>query len=85
MRRLFRPALAGVALLTLGGVGFAQDEPKKADDAAPRPDARDVRVGPPPELAALRAAVEAAARKGENVDDIRVKLDALEKAPTPCR
>jgi hypothetical protein len=82
MRRLFRPAaLAGVALLTLSGVGFArQDEPRKADDAAPRAEPKEVRVGPPPELAALRAAVEGAARKGENVDDIRAKLDALEKA-----
>ncbi|HYH64972.1 MAG TPA: PDZ domain-containing protein [Urbifossiella sp.] len=81
MRRFLPPAaLAGVALLTLGGVGFArQDEPKKADDPAPRFDPKDVRVGPPPELAALRAAVEAAAKKGENVDDVRAKLDALEK------
>jgi serine protease Do len=82
MRRLLPPAaLAGVALLTLGGAGFArQDEPKKADDPAPRFNPKDVRVGPPPELAALRTAVEAAAKKGENVDDIRAKLDALEKA-----
>jgi len=81
MRRLLPPAaLAGVALLTLGGTAFArQDDAQKADDPAPRFDPKDVRVGPPPELAALRAAVEAAAKKGENVDDVRAKLDALEK------
>lgn len=86
MRRFLPPAaLAGVALLTLGGVGYARQDgaktdAQKADDPAPRFDPKDVRVGPPPELAALREAVEAAARKGENVDDVRAKLDALEKA-----
>lgn len=82
MRCLLRTvALAGVAALTLGGVGAArQNAPKKADDPAPKFDPKDVTVGPPPELAALRAAVEAAARKGENVDEVRAKLDALEKA-----
>lgn len=80
MRRLLWTA-AAVAALTLGGVGVArQDDAKKADDPAPRFDPKDVRVGPPPELAALRAAVEAAAKKGENVDDVRAKLEALEKA-----
>jgi len=53
---------------------------KKADDKKPEFDPKDVRVGPPPELAALRAAVEEAARKGENVDEIRKQLEALEKA-----
>ncbi|HEX4611253.1 MAG TPA: hypothetical protein VH092_23880, partial [Urbifossiella sp.] len=82
MRCPFRTAaLAGVAALTLGGVGIArQDAAKKADDAAPKFDPKDVQIGPPPELAALRAAVEAAAKKGENVDEVRAKLDALEKA-----
>ncbi len=82
MRRLFQTAaLAGLAALTLGGVGVArQDEPEKADDPAAKPAPKDVQVGPPPELAALRAAVEAAAKKGENVEDVRAKLEALEKA-----
>ncbi|MBN9521132.1 PDZ domain-containing protein [bacterium] len=72
---------AAVAALTLGGVGAArQDDTKKTDDPAPKFDPKDVRVGPPPELAALRAAVETAAKKGENVDDVRAKLEALEKA-----
>jgi hypothetical protein len=68
-----------------------KDEPKKADDQ-PKFDPKDVRVGPPPELAALRSAVEEAAKKGENVDEIRNKLNALETAlagkpwvkPTPA-
>src|SRR5689334_6042147 len=42
-------------------------EEKKADpakpDAAPKFDPKDVRVGPPPELSALRQAVEEAAKK----------------------
>ncbi|MFO0796855.1 MAG: PDZ domain-containing protein [Gemmataceae bacterium] len=81
MFRLFRPAAAAVALLTLSGAALArQDDAKKADDPPPRVDPKEVRVGPPPELAALREAVEAAAKKGENVDDVRAKLDALEKA-----
>lgn len=58
----------------------AQD--KKADATKPKGDPKDVQVGPPPELAALRAAVEDAAKKGENVDEIRAKLDSLEKALT---
>lgn len=87
MRRLFwAAALAGAVVLTPGGVAVARqdaakpDAPKKADDPAPKFDPKDVQVGPPPELAALRAAVEAAAKKGENVDDVRAKLEALEKA-----
>lgn len=85
MRRLIlTAALAGAACLTLGGVGAArQDAKKDADkkaDAGPKFDPKDVQVGPPPELADLRAAVEAAARKGENVDEVRAKLEALEKA-----
>lgn len=82
MRRPFRPAaLAGVAAVLLAGTAAArQDDAKKAADPAPKFDPKDVLVGPPPELAALRAAVEAAAKKGENVDDVRAKLEALEKA-----
>ena len=53
---------------------------KKTDEKKPEFDPKDVRVGPPPELAALRAAVEEAARKGENVDEIRKQLESLEKA-----
>jgi hypothetical protein len=68
----------------LANIGFA-DEPKpdggkpaqKADEKKP-----EVLVGPPPELDALRKAVEDAARKGENVDEVRKRLDALEKALT---
>lgn len=80
------------SLLAGVGVGFARpddkkpaDKPakaddKKADEKKPTFDPKDVRVGPPPELAALRAAVEEAGRKGENVDEIRKRLDDLEKA-----
>jgi hypothetical protein len=53
---------------------------KKAEPPKPAFDPKDVRVGPPPELADLRKAVEEAARKGENVDEIRKQLDSLEKA-----
>lgn len=59
------------------------EQPKpatKADDKKPEIDPKDVRVGPPPELAELRKAVEDAARKGENVEEIRKQLEALEKA-----
>lgn len=59
------------------------DAPKpgaKPDEKKPEIDPKDVRVGPPPELAELRKAVEDAARKGENVEEIRKQLDALEKA-----
>jgi hypothetical protein len=55
-----------------------KDEPKKAEDPKPALDPKDVRVGPPPELAELRKAVEEAARKGENVEEIRKRLEALE-------
>lgn len=63
----------------------AKTEDKKADQKKAEEkklgfDPKDVRVGPPPELAALRAAVEEAGRKGENVDEVRKKLDDLEKA-----
>lgn len=78
MKYPFRRAVA--AALVCGGVypllATAQDAKKPADPP------KDVRVGPPAELAELRAAVEAAAKKGENVDDIRAKLEALEKALT---
>lgn len=66
-------AAAGAVVLAAGLAATAQD--KKADG-------KGVQVGPPPELAALRAAVEEAAKKGENVDEIRAKLEALEKALT---
>jgi hypothetical protein len=80
-------AFAFGAAVLLAGTGFARPaddkkEPaeKKADEKKPAFDPKDVRVGPPPELAALRAAVEEAARKGENVDEVRKQLEALEKA-----
>ncbi|MDB5307220.1 MAG: mucD 1 [Gemmataceae bacterium] len=85
---------AAYVLSGVGFAGPADDPPKagkkaadapkaddkKADDKKPGFDPKDVRIGPPPELAALRAAVEEAARKGENVDEIRKQLDSLEKA-----
>ena len=76
------------AALTFGGVGFtslaaedAKPAAKKGEDAKPA-DKVEIHVGPPPELAALRKAVEEASKKGENVDDIRARMDALEKAMT---
>lgn len=39
-------------------------------------------VEPPAELVALRAAVESAAKKGENVEDIRKQLETVEKTLT---
>ena len=78
-------AVLGTALL-VSGVGFARPDDdkkagdKKADDKKAEFDPKDVRVGPPPELAALREAVERAAKKGENVEEVRKSLDALEKA-----
>lgn len=62
--------------------GQKVDDKKAADKNTPGFDPKDVRVGPPPELAALRSAVEEAARKGENVEEIRKQLNALEKALT---
>jgi len=53
-----------------------------ADEKKPAFKPEDVRVGAPPELATLRKAVEAAAKKGENVDEIRKQLAELEKALT---
>jgi hypothetical protein len=67
--------LAGAGLTRLAG----DDKPATKDDK-PAIDPKDVRVGPPPELAELRKAVEEAAKKGENVDEIRKHLEALEKA-----
>jgi len=75
----FAAAALGVACVTGGGFARPADD-KKTEEKKPAFDAKDVRVGPPPELAALRAAVEEAARKGENVDEVRKQLDALEKA-----
>lgn len=68
-----------------------QDRSKDSAKGDARPDARpekkppqfdpkDVRVGAPPELAALRAAVEDAAKRGEDVDEIRKQLASLERA-----
>lgn len=75
-------AAALAAVLAAGGSARAVEDPpaKKAEEKKAEFDPKDVRVGPPPELAALREAVEAAARKGENVDEVRTQLDALEKA-----
>jgi hypothetical protein len=70
------------AAVLLAGAGFARltgDDKPAAKDDKPAIDPKDVRVGPPPELAELRKAVEDAAKKGENVDEIRKQLDALEK------
>lgn len=76
-----RPLAAGLLAFAFALPATAQDKPDKKPDAPkPKADPKDVRVGPPPELAALRAAVEEAAKKGENVDEIRAKLDDLEKA-----
>src|SRR5258707_1031507 len=93
---MFRTLPARVTAVTLFGLAIAisgsrsawaddkKTDEKKVDEkkADPKPsiDPKDVRVGPPPELADLRKAVEEAARKGENVDEIRKQLDALEKA-----
>jgi len=94
-RKRWLPLLAGGAALgaasvfTLNTALISADEAKpavgKADDKKPaekKPDFKpeDVRVGAPPELDSLRKAVEDAAKKGENVDDIRKHLDSLEKA-----
>ena len=73
-----RAAAAGL-VVALALTATAQE--KKADAPKGKADP-NVQVGPPPELAALRAAVEEAAKKGENVDEIRAKLDSLEKALT---
>lgn len=78
-RTLALAALAGAVAVTSA---TAQDGKKPADEKKPADPPKGGQVGPPPELAELRAAVEAAAKKGENVDDIRAKLDALEKAMT---
>lgn len=74
-------SLAAVAALHTAAVAQEKtDTPKKAEEPKPAVDPKDVRVGPPPELAELRKAVEDAARKGENVDEIRKQLEAVEKA-----
>ena len=78
-------AAGGLGLAVLvAGAGLARsagdDKPAAKDEKKPAFDPKDVRVGPPPELAALREAVEDAAKKGENVEEIRKQLDALEKA-----
>lgn len=73
-------AVLGIAVLVSGAGSARPDDKTKPADKKPAFDPKDVRVGPPPELAALRQAVEDAARKGENVDEIRKQLDALETA-----
>lgn len=92
--RRWWPALAGGAALGAAAVFgfsgyatplFAEDgKPveKKPADAKPNFKPEDVHVGAPPELEALRKAVETAGKKGENVDEIRKQLEALEKALT---
>jgi len=83
MMRYSRWLASLAAAAALHTAAFADDkkvEPKKADEAKPAVDPKEVRVGPPPELAELRKAVEDAARKGENVDEIRKHLESLEKA-----
>ncbi|MBX9625995.1 MAG: PDZ domain-containing protein [Gemmataceae bacterium] len=75
------PLAAGLLAFTFALPATAQDnQDKKPDTPKPKTDPKGVQVGPPPELAALRAAVEEAAKKGENVDEIRARLEALEKA-----
>lgn len=87
-------AVFGTALV-VSGIGFARPADdkkpedkkpedkktgdKKPEDKKPAIDPKDVRIGPPAELMALREAVEEAAKKGENVEEIRKQLDALEK------
>src|SRR5262245_63859106 len=61
-----------------GVVHFAPAQPP-APPAAP-PAAGGALGTKPADLTALRDAVDAAARKGENVDDIRKALEALEKS-----
>src|SRR4051812_26930029 len=80
--RWLAAAAFGLAVL-LAGVGFA-DDPKPDGKPPQKTDEKkaEVMVGPPPELAELRKAVEGAARKGENVGGARRRLDALEKALT---
>lgn len=89
--RLWMMLAGGTALgaaTAIGGLGInplaiGADDGKpavKADDKKPNFKPEDVHVGPPPELAALRKAIEEAAKKGENVDDIRAHMDKLEKA-----
>lgn len=68
------------AVLLLAGTGLARDDKPAAKEEKPAVDPKDVRVGPPPELAGLRQAVEDAAKAGENVAEIRKQLEALEKA-----
>ncbi len=79
-------AVLGAAVVA-GGAGpdrtLAADDKPAADakkDAKPAFKPEDVRVGAPPELEALRKAVEEAGKKGENVDEVRKQLEALETA-----
>ena len=80
LKRWLAAIVAAAAMHTAIHADDKKDEPKKAEEPKPAIDPKDVRVGPPPELAELRKAVEDAARKGENVEEIRKHLEALEKA-----
>lgn len=82
-------ALGVAVMLGLGGsvTPLVADDAKPAEKAPPaeskpkfKPE--DVQIGAPPELEALRKAVENAGKKGENVEEIRKHLEALEKALT---
>jgi hypothetical protein len=80
---MFRPgpwvAACGAALVVWVGSSVGGQEPKPG---APAPDATDAK---PVDLAGLREAVAAAAKRGDNVDAIRAALDALEKAAPTAR
>ena len=74
-------AVAGVA--AWAGVALTAQEPKPKpgakSDAPPAPGAKQV------DLSGLKEAVATAAKRGENVDDIRAALAALEKALPTAR
>jgi hypothetical protein len=67
---------AGVFAAVVAWVGIVHLTPL---EAAQPPKAATGGDGKPVDLTALRDAVDAAARKGENVDEVRKALDALEK------
>jgi len=83
--RRWWPAMAGGAALSAAAV-FGVGTPRSllsAEEGKPvEKKPADVHVGAPPELEALRRAVEKAGKKGENVDEIRQHLESLEKALT---
>ena len=84
-RSRFAAAAALAFAVSSSGLSRADDEkapgekPAKVEEKKPAFDPKEVRVGAPPELAELRKAVEEAAKKGENVEEIRKQLEALEK------